>query len=133
MPLCGFNQQMINGLGEFQSGLVEHGIINRAKKKNQNHEKTIQKELEDMDSFMKEINSIEDPEIRALTEALTKYSCAFYRLVNKNGINNYKKTIEFLNGFFLEMDNKYYTELEGKSEDMKKLVEYLNTIKIQEK
>ena len=35
-----------------------------------------------------------------------------------------------LNKFFWEMDNKYYTELEGKSDDMKKLVEYLNKIEV---
>jgi len=28
------------------------------------------------------------------------------------------------------MDNKYYEELEGKSDDMKQLAEYLNEIKV---
>ena len=128
MPMCGFNQKMEQGLSGLQAGLVEHGIIDRSKKKSQTYDETLQKELNDMSRFMKEIRRIEDPELRELTEALTKYACAFYKLVNKRGINNYKKTIQFLNKFFWEMDNKYYTELEGKPEDMKKLALYLNTL-----
>jgi len=130
MPYCGFNQKMLEGLQGFQSGLVEHGIIGRSKKKNQTHEETIQKELGDMAHFQKEIHRIKDPELRELTEALTKYACAFYKLVNKRGINNYKKAIQALNKFFWEMDNKYYEELKGKPDDMKQLTEYLNEIKV---
>lgn len=130
MPWCGFNQKMEQGLLGLQAGLVEHGIIDRSKKKSQTHEETLQKELSDMSRFMKEIHRIRDPELRELTETLTKYACAFYKLVNKRGINNYMKTIQALNKFFWEMDNKYYTELEGKPEDMKQLAEYLNEIKV---
>lgn len=130
MPWCGFNRKMEEGLLGLQSGLVEHGIIDRSKKKNQTHEETLRKELDDMARFQKEIHRIKDPELKELTETLTKYACAFYKLVNKRGINNYKKTIQSLNKFFWEMDNKYYTELEGKPEDMKQLVEYLNGIEV---
>ena len=35
-------------------------------------------------------------------------------------------TINFLNNFYFSMDKKYYSELEGNPQDMKKLVEYLN-------
>lgn len=130
MPICGFNQKMIDGLDGFQAGLVEHGIIDRSKKKNQTFEQTIAKELDDMARFQKEIPKIEDQDMRALTKALTEYACAFYKLVAKKGINNYQKTIQFLNKFFWEMDNKYYSELEGKPDDMKLLALHLNAIKI---
>ena len=130
MPFCGFNQKMIDGLDNFQGGLVEHGIITRSKEKKQTHEQTIRKELDDMARFQKEIHRIKDPEIRALTKALTEYACAFYKLVHKKGIDNYKETISFLNKFFWEMDNKYYTELEGKPKDMEQLASYLNTLKV---
>ncbi len=125
-----FNQKMKQGLLGLQNGLVEHGIIDRSKKKSQTHEETLKKELNDMARFQKEIHRIKDPELRELTEALTKYACAFYKLVNKRGINNYKKTIQALNKFFWEMDNKYYTELEGRPDDMIQLAEYLNKIKV---
>jgi len=129
MPICGFNQSMVEGLSDFHKGLVEHGIIMRSEKKSQSFEKTIEKELDDMSRFRKEIQRIEDPEIQEITEALTNYASAFYKFVQKKGIKNYAKTINFLNKFYFEMDNKYYSELEGKPEDMKELAIYLNTIK----
>ena len=130
MPLCGFNQKMLQGISGLQEGLVEHGIITRSKKKSQTHEQTLQKELEDMSRFMKEIHGIKDPEVKEITEALTRYACAFYKLINKRGINNYKETIQNLNKYFWEMDNKYYSELEGKPDDMKRLSEHLNEIEV---
>ncbi len=128
MPFCGFNQKMLQGMSGFQSGLVEHGIIDRSEKKKQSFEETMNKELSDMSRFMKEIYRIKNPELRELTEALSSYACAFYKLIRKKGIKNYKSTIQFLNKFFWEMDDKYYSELEGKPEDMKKLALHLNTI-----
>ncbi len=128
MPFCGFNQKMLQGMSGFHSGLVEHGIMDRSEKKKQPFEETLKKELSDMARFQKEIHQIKNPEMRELTEALTNYACAFYKLVEKTGIKNYKSTIQFLNKFFWEMDNKYYSELEGQPEDMKKLALYLNTL-----
>ena len=128
MPFCGFNEKMLQGMSGFQNGLVEHGIIDRSEKKKQSFEETMNKELSDMSRFMKEIYRIKNPELRELTEALTSYACAFYKLIRKRGIKNYKDTIQFLNKFFWEMDDKYYSELEGKPEDMKKLALHLNAI-----
>jgi hypothetical protein len=128
MPFCGFNEKMLQGMSGFQNGLVEHGIIDRSEKKKQSFEETVNKELSDMSRFMKEIYRIKNPELRELTEALTSYACAFYKLIRKRGIKNYKDTIQFLNKFFWEMDDKYYSELEGKPEDMKKLALHLNAI-----
>ena len=174
------SERMLKGLEGFHKGLVEHGIILRSKIKNQTFQETIKKELDDMDRFQKEIPRIKNPEIRELTRALTEYACAFYKLVQKRGIENYKetiklldklyleldnksnfreeteikeliealmkyialfnklvekegmenyrKTIDFVNKFYFEMDNKYYSELEGKPDDMKQLAEYLNKV-----
>ena len=128
MPLCGFNQEMLEGLDLFHKGLVEHGIIRRSEKKNQSVEQTTNNELSDMNRFLKETHNIKNPEMRELIESLTKYACAFYKLVQKEGIAKYSQIIQFLNRFYLEMDGKYYSELEGKSEDMKQLVEHLNSL-----
>src|SRR3989338_668045 len=176
------NERMLKGLRGFHKGLVEHGIILRSKIKNQTFQETIQKELDDMDRFQKEIHRIKDPEIRELIRALTEYACAFYKLIQgkgiedyketiefldklyleiddkynfkedaeikeliealiryiaffnklmeKKGIGNYRKTIDFVNKFYFVMDNRYYSELEGKPDDMKKLAEYLNEVKV---
>ena len=53
--MCGFNQKIEQGLSGLQAGLVEHGIIDRSKKKSQTHEVTLKKELDDMARFQKEI------------------------------------------------------------------------------
>ena len=45
--MCGFNQKMLGGLAAFQEGLVEHGLINRAKIKNQSVKKTLEDEIRD--------------------------------------------------------------------------------------
>ena len=128
MPMCGFNQQMLDGLESFHSGLVEHGIVDRSRMKRETKEKIIIRELDDMNRFLKETHNIENEDMRELTEHLTKYALAFYRLIQKVGVENYKEIIQFLNSFYFHMDNKYYTELEGKPKDMKELTLYLNEL-----
>mgnify|MGYP001572886697 CR=1 FL=1 len=132
MPMCGFNKQMVEGLSGFHNGLVEHGILDRSKKKDQSTKQTIDKELQDMEAFLKETHRIQNPEIRDLTESLARYASSFYKIVKKNGVNNYKEIIQFLSKFYFNMDNKYYSELEGKPEAMKELALYLNTLKFKE-
>lgn len=128
MPMCGFDKRMIEGLNLFHKGLVEHGIIQRAHNKNQSFKETIQRELEDMDRFLEHTSKIKDSEIREITESLTRYAAAFYKLVSRKGINNYGEVIEFLNQFYFEMDHKYYSELEGKRDGMLILAHHLNEL-----
>ena len=130
MPLCGFNQEMLEGLIAFHEGLVEHGLIERAKKKGQSAEQTLEDEIRDMDRFLGETHRIEDPQKREVIEALTKYAMAFYQLIRTQGIGNYRQAVQELNTFYREMDDKFYSELEGKPDDMRQLAEYLNTQKI---
>ncbi len=130
MPLCGFNQKMLEGLVAFHEGLVEHGLIERARLRGQTVDETLQMELSDMDRFLGETNNLADPEVRELTEALTKYSKAFYKLVGGQGIKNYKEVIRALSEFYAKMDNKFYKDLEGRPNDMKQLVGYLNEVSL---
>ena len=133
MPMCGFNKEMLEGIKLLHTGLIEHGIIERSKKKNQMTGETINKEIEDMGRFQKELSAIEDSEIRELIRTLTEYACAFYKLLQREGIENYEKLIEKINDLYFEMDNKFYSELEGKPDDMKQLAIYLNKINLGEK
>ena len=82
-----------------------------------------------MDRFLKETNNIKSEEMRELTETLAKYASAFYKLIQKVGVEKYPEVIKFLNNFYFSMDNKFYSELEGKKDDMKQLTLYLNTLK----
>jgi hypothetical protein len=130
MPLCGFNQKMLEGLIVFHEGLVEHGLVERSRKRNQSVEATLQRELSDMDRLLDETSNLADPEVRELTDALTKYAKVFYKLVGREGIGNYQQTVRKINEFYFKMDDKFYKDLEGKPEDMKQLVEYLNEVGI---
>lgn len=128
MPLCGFNKKMLQGLIAFQEGLVEHGLVERARIRGQSVDETLQRELTDMNRFLGETNNLADSDVRELTEALTNYAKAFYKVISRNGVENYEQTIRALNGFYAEMDRKFYGDLEGKPEDMKQLVRHLNEI-----
>lgn len=130
MPLCGFNQKMIEGLVAFHQGLVEHGLVERSKIRGQSLGETLEKEFLDMDRFLGETGNLADSEVRELTGALTNYAKAFYKLVSREGIDEYKQIVRALNEFYVKMDNKFYMDLEGKPNDMKRLVEYLNSQKL---
>lgn len=128
MPLCGFNSKMLEGLTAFHEGLVEHGLIERSKLKNESINQTLKKELLDMERFLEASNNIDNPKLRELIKALTNYSKSFYTLIDMKGIDSYQQLIRCLNEFYVKMDDKFYKDLEGKSDDMKKLVSYLNEV-----
>ena len=48
MPLCGFNEKMLNGLAAFNEGLVEHGLLHRSKQHDESVEQGIKREISDM-------------------------------------------------------------------------------------
>ena len=128
MPLCGFNQKMLEGLVAFHEGLVEHGLVERSRIRGQSVGETLQRELSDMERFLGETNNLADPQVKELTEALTNYAKAFYKLVDIEGVDKYKQTVRALNDFYVKMDDKFYRDLDGKPEDMKQLVSYLNEV-----
>ncbi|MFH1589729.1 MAG: hypothetical protein ABIB43_04145 [archaeon] len=130
MPLCGFNKKMLEGLIAFHEGLVEHGLMDRAKKKKQSINQTLEDELKDMNRFLNELYRMDNLQMRKITENLTKYAKSFYEIIGTQGIDNYKSIVQELNEFYRKMDEKYYSELENKEDDMIQLAEYLNSQKI---
>lgn len=130
MPICGFNSKMLEGVKDFHEGLIDHGIIDRAKLKDKATDEIIENEIRDMDTFLREIHNIKDPETREVIENLTRYARSFYLLVKKIGIKKSSKIISSLNKLYFEMDRKYYSELEGKKDAMKKLAVHLDGLKV---
>ena len=47
-----------------------------------------------------------------------------------HGLKDYKEVIEKIGKYFESMDSKYYSELEGKPNDMEELTRYLNKLEI---
>ncbi len=128
MPLCGFNKKMLEGLIAFHEGLVEHGLFERSQIRGQSVEETLQREFSDMDRFLAQIQNISDSQIKDVIENLTRYAKSIYKLIEREDLKDYKQIIESLNQIYLKMDNKYYGELEGKSNDMVQLTMYINEI-----
>ena len=126
MPLCGFNDKMLEGLAKFNEGLVEYGLQHRSELNGETIDQAIKREISDMTRLFAEINRIDDSSKRILTEGIAKYAMGFYLLMRKKNIDDYKEVIEKIGQYFKSMDDKYYSELEGKPDDMKELVEYLN-------
>ena len=126
MPFCGFNKQMLKGLTALTEGLVEHGLEYRCEKNKETIEQGIKREISDMTRLLFETHKIDDSAKRILTEGIVKYAQGFYMLTRKTGIDNYKENIGKLMDYFKSMDSKYYDELEGKPDDMKDLVKFLD-------
>lgn len=131
MPLCGFNEKMLNGLAAFNEGLVEHGLEFRSEKNNETVNQGIKREISDMTRLLSEIHRIDDSAKRILTEGIVKYAMGFYLLMRKHGIAEYKAVVESIGEYFQFMDEKYYSELEGSPDDMKELVELLDKKEIE--
>lgn len=115
MPMCGFNQEMIEGLTAFHEGLVEYGLIKRAESKGVSIDEVLQKELSDMERFLEITPGLENSDLRMLTESLTNYVKTFYRIVDREGIENYRETVKKFESFYREIDRRFYEDLEGKT------------------
>lgn len=126
MPICGFNDKMLSGLTSFMEGLVEHGLKYRTEKNGESIDQGIKREISDMTRLLEEIHNIDDTPKRILTDGLVKFAMGFYLLMRTTDIDQYKEKISKISEYFSFMDDKYYSELEGKPDDMKKLVELLN-------
>ena len=130
MPLCGFNEKMLNGLTDFNEGLVEHGLKYRSEKNGETIDQAIKRELSDMTRLLLEIQKIEDSGKRTITEGIIRYAMGFYLIMRTNNIDQYKEVVQKIGEYFHAMDEKYYSELEGSSNDMEDLVNFLNEISI---
>ena len=126
MALCGFNEKMLKGLAAFNEGLVEHGLVHRSEKNGESVEQGIKREISDMTRLLCEIHRIEDASKRAITEGIVRYAMGFYLIMRKNKVEDYKEVIEGISKYFQLMDEKYYSELEGRPDDMQELTEFLN-------
>ena len=126
MPLCGFNEKMLKGLTMFNQGLIEHGLIDRSKKNGETIDAAIKREIADMTRLILELHRIDDGAKRVFTEGLVKYAMGFYLLVRKHGIEDAANIYERINDYCFFMDDKYYSELEGQSDDMALLTRLLN-------
>lgn len=126
MPFCGFNEKMLKGLTAFNEGLVEHGLLYRSEKNGESVEQGIKREISDMTRLLSELHRIDDAAKRTITEGIVKYAVGFYLIMRKNDVRDYKAVVEEIGKYFQLMDEKYYSELEGRPDDIKELMEFLD-------
>jgi len=126
MPLCGFNEKMLKALTAFSEGLVEHGLKFRSEKNGETIDQAIKREISDLTRMLSETNRIDDSAKRILTEGIIRYAMGFYLIMRKYNIEDYKEAVDKICEYFHFMDEKYYSELEGRPDDMKELTELLN-------
>ena len=131
MALCGFNDKMLKGLTAFNEGLVEHGLKFRSTKNGETIDQAIKLEISDMTRLLAELPKIDDSGKRILTEGIVKYAIGFYLIMRSINIEQYQEVIAKIGEYFRSMDDKYYSELEGRSDDMRELIEFLNKKEIQ--
>ncbi len=117
---------MLEGLTSLTEGLVEYGLVSRCEKNSETIEQGIRREISDMTRLLPELQRIDDLSKRIMTEGMVKYAQGFYLIMRKNNVKDYKKVTGKIMDYFQFMEDKYYKELEGKSEDMKELVEFLD-------
>lgn len=127
---CGFNEKMLKGLNEFNEGLVEHGLLFNSKKNNESIEQVIRREISDMTRLLAETHRIDDSSKRLMTEGLVQYVVYFFMLIRKKNIKEYKDVVKNIGEYFKEMDYKYYSDFDGKPEDMKEIVGFIDKIKL---
>jgi len=130
MPLCGFNEKMLKGLTMFNEGLIEHGLIYRSSKNGETIDAALKREIADMTRFLLELHRLDDGAKRVFTRGLVKYAMGFYLLVRKHGIEDAVKINQRIIDYCFFMDDKYYSELEGKGDDMVVLTQLLNEIEL---
>lgn len=128
MPLCGFDNQMLDGLEAFYTGLKEAAVRN-AKERDQSIIDAIHQEIREMDEFLGELSALPDPEDRQCLEGVTQFARSFYQNSLRRGGNVYSAMdaeIAHRRKFLQSVDERYYGHIQGKSpKPMKDLVAWI--------
>lgn len=134
MPMCGFDKQMLDGLDEFNKGLIE-AVLRISRREKVTVEEAIEFELQEMNIFLKELVIFGNDASKQQLIGIATYSIGFYKgsieLAKNKGIKieeamniEIKKTRDFL----CDIDKHYYEHLKGKTaHPMKELVSWMQS------
>ncbi|MDO8537490.1 MAG: hypothetical protein Q7S21_01260 [archaeon] len=132
MPLCGFDEAMLDGLGMFYKGLAK-AVIRKAKEKNISIEDSIKIELNDMGDFLEKLQILGNELNKNKLIGITMYAKTFYlgalSQAKEKGIpieESMEKQIQETRNFLFGVDNHYYSYIEGKKDNpMLELVKWI--------
>lgn len=116
MALCGFNQQMLDGLKEFSDGLFMQ-LLKRAKEDNLSIEESLRQELSEMDTFAQVLEG-SNQEVTVM-KGITLLAQGLYKQSFVEGGDNsrdavalrYKRISEEEIEFCRALDEEYYGSL----------------------
>lgn len=131
MPMCGFDEQMLDGIGMFYRGLAE-AALRKSKEKNIIVEEAIILEIKDMNDFLKELVILDNEINKQKLIGITNYAKAFYlgslKLAKDKGISIEEAMnieIDQTRNFLFEIDEYFYKYLKNKDNPMKELVSWI--------
>ena len=129
---CGYNEEMSKHVKGLLESLITYGILEKSREKKRSITDSLSIELSGLDRLISESKTgITDPIKRDLIVGFATFAKGYYSLFNKENIEQYKTIAAAVDRLYLEMDKKYYPELEtaheqGNPNDVKMLVEYLD-------
>ncbi|MBI2045386.1 hypothetical protein HYT23_04980 [Candidatus Pacearchaeota archaeon] len=121
MPVCGFDQQMLEGLRMFHNGLAR--AITRRTNEGTSFERAIHYELEEIDAFVNELPNLSDEINRERLIGIARYARAFYQGAL---INGFEKEDSVSRDFLYSVDRAFYDRFKGRKESMPDLIKFLN-------
>jgi len=122
MPLCGFDQQMLEGLKMFHGGLAR-AVIKRTNEEKVSVEEAIKYELGEIDAFINELPNLSDEVNRERLIGIARYARAFYQGALTNG---FEKEDSGTRDFLYSVDRAYYEGFRGRKDAMTDLITFLN-------
>ncbi|HEC30478.1 MAG TPA: hypothetical protein ENI66_00495 [Candidatus Yonathbacteria bacterium] len=121
MPLCGFNEKMLDGLRQFGEGLFDQAEY-RAKADSVDMLTSFDNEVFEINTFL-QILSKKDPEKFQCLVGIAHITQALYK--SGQGLESPKgaflKNLDEMLKFFVEIDKKYYDDLRLKDAPQKAL------------
>jgi len=119
---------MIYGLNLLTEGFVEHGLILRSKLQNENIPDRLSAERNDLERFISEAPNIDDPNIRDMVLGVALIARGFYNTLESDDVTKglYPANIKKVCDLIHNIDEQYYGGFQGKSDDMKLIVDWIN-------
>jgi hypothetical protein len=119
--MCGFDQQMLEGLGVFHAGLAR--AITKRTGEGASFEDAVREELEELDAFISELQNLYNEVDREKLLGISSYARSFYHGALTHGLEQEdSRTRDFL----YSLDRIYYERLEGRRESIPELIKILN-------
>ncbi|MDA3836045.1 MAG: hypothetical protein PF542_00320 [Nanoarchaeota archaeon] len=126
MAICGFNEKMLEGLRNLFDGAIEHGIIDRAKKKGIYIEEQFQNEFQEISQWLFYCKNISDGPTQKIIEGIGLLIVGVFEKDLLKGASKYKENHITGTNLLRDLDDYFYGNLKGDKENMPQLFNWVN-------